>query len=218
MRLYRRLRFDLWLCLLAAYLVSMGTGTLASSFSAATYADDSEVHTSAPGEAGSVAGPEVPRAESIAELLTLDTFTVLSHGIAYRNEGAGFFAGGYLYNLELPSGERVAARINTENVQKEADSDVVVLPVGQVVWADLEEDSAFLAQITSGYPLDRTDFYVDMVGASAHYSEEDRTENIVMVVQLITLLICFPILHALGSHFGIFPAFFHFKGRRGTQG
>ena len=36
MRLHR-LRFDIWLCLLVAYLVSLGTGAAASALSAATY-------------------------------------------------------------------------------------------------------------------------------------------------------------------------------------
>lgn len=89
MRLHR-LRFDIWLCLLVAYLVSLGTGAAASALSAATYDGYAEVHSAAPGQAGSPAGPEVPRAQSIAELLELDTFTVLSQGIAYRNEGAGY--------------------------------------------------------------------------------------------------------------------------------
>ena len=77
MRLHR-LRFDIWLCLLVAYLVSLGTGAAASALSAATYDGYAEVHSAAPGQAGSPAGPEVPRAQSIAELLELDTFTVLS--------------------------------------------------------------------------------------------------------------------------------------------
>lgn len=151
MRLHR-LRFDIWLCLLVAYLVSLGTGAAASALSAATYDGYAEVHSAAPGQAGSPAGPEVPRAQSIAELLELDTFTVLSQGIAYRNEGAGYFEGSYLYNLALPSGERVAARIHTESVQDGENfaSGQVVLPVGRVIWADLEEDPAFLEQITSG--------------------------------------------------------------------
>jgi len=197
MRLHR-LRFDIWFCLLVAYLVSLGTGAAASALSAATYDGYAEVHSAAPGQAGSPAGPEVPRAQSIAELLELDTFTVLSQGIAY------------LYNLALPSGERVAARIHTESVQdgEKFASGEVVLPVGRVIWADLEEDPAFLEQITSGYPLDRTDFYVDMAGEAVRYSQEERTENHVIVVQLVTVLVCFPLLHALGSRSGIFPAFF----------
>ena len=196
MRLHR-LRFDIWFCLLVAYLVSLGTGAAASALSAATYDGYAEVHSAAPGQAGSPAGPEVPRAQSIAELLELDTFT-------------GYFEGSYLYNLALPSGERVAARIHTESVQdgEKFASGEVVLPVGRVIWADLEEDPAFLEQITSGYPLDRTDFYVDMAGEAVRYSQEERTENHVIVVQLVTVLVCFPLLHALGSRSGIFPAFF----------
>jgi len=104
----------------------------------------------------------------------------------------------------------VAARIHTESVQDGENfaSGQVVLPVGRVIWADLEEDPAFLEQITSGYPLDRTDFYVDMAGEAVRYSQEERTENHVIVVQLVTVLVCFPLLHALGSRSGIFPAFF----------
>ena len=71
-----------------------------------------------------------------------------------------------------------------------------------------EDTAAFLEQITSGYPLDRTDFYVDMAGEAVRYSQEERTENHVIVVQLVTVLVCFPLLHALGSRSGIFPAFF----------
>ena len=142
MRLHR-LRFDIWFCLLVAYLVSLGTGAAASALSAATYDGYAEVHSAAPGQAGSPAGPEVPRAQSIAELLELDTFTVLSQGIAYRNEGAGYFEGSYLYNLASLRGT-VAARIHTESVQdgEKFASGEVVLPVGRVIWADLEEDPA----------------------------------------------------------------------------
>ena len=92
----------------------------------------------------------------------------------------------------------------------------MILPLGRVVWADLEEDSAFLEQITTAYPLDRTDFYVDMTGNTARYSQEERTENHVLVVQGITILACFPLLHALGSHFGLFPAFFPSRRREGA--
>ena len=155
---------------------------------------------------------------ALADLLELDTFTILSEGIAYRNEGAGFYQGRYLYNLALPSGERVAAQINLENVQTGEDdgSGEVILPLGRVVWADLEEDAAFLEQITTAYPLDRTDFYVDMTGNTARYSQEERAENHVLVVQGITILVCFPLLHALGSHFGLFPAFFPSRRREGA--
>ena len=214
MRLHR-LRFDIWLCLLLAYLISLGTGAAASALSAATYNDYAADHVAVEGEPGSLAGEDVPRAQSVKDLLELDTFTILSEGIAYRNEGTGFYQGRYFYNLALPSGERVAAQINLENVQTGEDyySGEVILPLGQVVWADLEEDPAFLEQITTAYPLDRTDFYVDMTGNTARYSQEERTGNHVLVVQGVTLLVCFPLLHALGSHFGLFPAFFPSRRR-----
>ena len=210
MRLRRRLRFDIWLCILLSYLVSLGTASVTASLSAATYADYAAAHTAAAGEPGSLAGDDIPKVESVEDLLTMDTFTIVSEGISYRNEGAGYYEDMYLYNLRLPSGERVAAWINLENVQSQGDiySGAAILPVGQVVWADLEENPSFMDQITTGYPLDRTDFYVDMTGNVAKYSEEYRTENYTLWVQGITLLICFPLLHGLGSHFGVFPAFF----------
>ena len=95
----------------------LGTGAAASALSAATYDGYAEVHSAAPGQAGSPCRARGSPGTGIAELLELDTFTVLSQGIAYRNEGAGYFEGSYLYNLALPSGERVAARIHTESVQ-----------------------------------------------------------------------------------------------------
>ena len=47
-----RLRFDIWLCLLLAYLVSLGTGAAASSLSAATYDDYAADHVAVEGEIG----------------------------------------------------------------------------------------------------------------------------------------------------------------------
>ena len=65
-----------------------------------------------------------------------------------------------------------------------------------------------MQQITVGYPLNRTDFYVDMTGNAARYSEEYREEHYTKWAQGITILVCFPLFHALGSLFGLFPAFF----------
>ena len=50
----RRLRFDIWLCLLPAYLISLGTGTAASAHSAATYNDYAADHAAVEGESGSL--------------------------------------------------------------------------------------------------------------------------------------------------------------------
>ena len=215
----RRLRFDIWVCMLLAYLISMGAVAITSAISDATYEEYVADHSALSGEAGSLAGEDVPRAQSVQDLLTMDTFTILSQGISYRNEGEGYYEDMYLYNLALPSGERVAAYINLESVQTQGDiySGEVVLPVGRLVWANLEEDEAFMQQITVGYPLNRTDFYVDMTGNAARYSEEYREEHYTKWAQGITILVCFPLFHALGSHFGLFPAFFPSRRQKETD-
>ena len=57
-------------------------------------------------------------------------------------------------------------------------------------------------------PLSRTDFYVDMVGETAVLAEDQAIEIPKLVTQLLTVIILFPILHAIGSKLGLFPAYF----------
>lgn len=78
--------------------------------------------------------------------------------------------------------------------------------MGRVIWADLEEDPAFLEQITSGYPLDRTSFYVDMAGEEAvRYSQEEWTENHVIISSNWLPFWSASTAPCLGSRSGIFP-------------
>ena len=65
-----------------------------------------------------------------------------------------------------------------------------------------------MGQIEYGDPLDRKDFYVDMVGEAEIASEESAVEGPKTMVQVLTVVISFPFLHALGAKFGIFPYFF----------
>ena len=79
----------------------------------------------------------------------------------------------YLYALTLPSGELVAARINSDSVVKEGDSIYSgnnILPVGKVVMANLTEDEYFINQIEYKEKLSRTDFYrySDYIDAISH--------------------------------------------------
>ena len=116
-----------------------------------------------------------------------------------------------MHAVTLPSGEIVAARINTDAVQTSGDSIYSgdsTLPVGKIVKEDLTQDSSFLGQIEYKEELTRKDFYIDMLGNAERISEEDYTEAPVTMVQCITVMIAFPIIHALGARIGIFPYIF----------
>lgn len=207
------LRYDIWICLALAFLASLGVEALVKSNREATYEDHKAEHIVESGEIGGPATAETFRAESVKDLETHDTFTVISPGIEYRNRGAGYYNGMYLYALTLPSGEIVAARINTENVAKVNPEDSyytgdTILPVGRIIQADLEDHETFLHQIEFKEPLSRHDFYIDMVGGSAISSEEDFIEAPALFAQILTIVTVFAILHLIGSKIGLFPAFF----------
>ena len=207
----RHLPIDVWLCLALSCLVALAVGKGVKLIADSTYEGYEEEHTVAEGDIGGIAGEDVFRAQSIADMLEHDTFTVISHGIQYRNEGGGFYGSGYMDSLRLPSGERVAARINGESVQSQGtsiyDGDTI-LPVGCIVYEDLTQNPTFLDQIQYNDPLTRTDFYVDMMGGGAKLRQEDYSEVPVILSQIITVVILFPLLHALGARLGIFPYYF----------
>lgn len=210
------LRFDIWFCLLVGFLVSLGVEKVATNVLQGQYEQHKAKHVVSTGEIGGIATDETFRAQSITDLENHDTFTVISPGIEYRNRGAGYYNGMYLYALTLPSGEIVAARINTDSVTKvDGSNDVFggesILPVGQIVKADLEDHATFLSQIEFKEPLDRHDFYVDMVGNAAIASEESFIEAPVVLLQLATICAVFALTHYLGSKIGIFPAFYTHK-------
>ena len=211
MRRAHFLRYDVWLCLALGFLVSFGTVKLANWVLDQTYVSYVESHEVSDGDIGGIAGDAVFRAQNIEDLLEHDTFTVVSPGIEYMNRGAGYYNNWYMYALSLPSGERVAAVINFDSLVRSGDdiySGETTLPVGCIVYADLEESEYFLSQIEHSVPLDRHDFYIDMIGTGGKLSEEDYRELPILMVQLGTLLVCFPIFHMIGSKLGIFPYFF----------
>ena len=208
----RILPFDIWLCLLLAFLVSLGTGAAAERLAQMAYERELESHAPVAGEIGAPADETVFRAQNIEDLLEHDTFTVVSPGIEYRNRGAGYYGGKYFYALTLPSGELVAAWINGDSVQESGGSDYFssdkILPLGRVVYEDLTESKTFLEQIEFREPLSRRDFYIDMVGDTAVLDEEQATQTPKLVVQLLTVVVFLPLFHALGSKLGLFPAYF----------
>lgn len=214
---YHRLRFDIWLCLLFAYLVGMGVGAFVDYITAGDYEKYEKAHTVAAGDIGGKANDDVFRAQSVEELLAHDTFTIISTGIQYRNEGAGYFDGKYLYSVLLPSGERVAAYINGESVQFTGEDIYTgdsILPVGCIKYADLEAEKNFIEQIEHKETLSRKDFYIDMVGESAKMSEEDYATKNKIFPQVISGIFAFGLVHMLGSKIGIFPPFFSFRKKK----
>ena len=196
-----------------------GASKLAQLAVDSTYDSYVEEHTVAAGDVGGVAGDDVFRAQSIDDLLSHDTFTVVSPGIEYRNRGAGYYGSWYMQALTLPSGELVAAVYNLDSVQIEGSyyTGEATLPVGRVVFEDLSENESFMHQIEYKEPLSRHDFYVDMVGNGGKLSQEDYGQPVVLTVQLVVTLLFFPIFHALGATFGIFPYFFPPKKKQESE-
>ena len=119
---YRILRFDIWLCLLLSVGLAFVAEKIATNILTEKYEIHKEEHIVDDGEIGGKATDDIFRAESIEDLLSHDKFTVVSPGIEYMNRGAGYYKGFYMYALTLPSGEKVAARINTKSVIHEGDS------------------------------------------------------------------------------------------------
>ena len=214
------LRFDIWLSMLLAYVVSLGAVKVTEFIVADTYQDYVAEHTVADGDVGGRAGEDVFRAQSVDDILNHDTFTIVSPGIEFRNRGAGYYDSVYTYAVTLPSGEVVAAQINMENVQY-GGSDIYsgdnTLPVGRVVWADLTDSTMFMDQISYGEPLTRWDFYVDMKGNGGKVTQEDYNEHYTGIVQLVTIVVCIPLFHSLGARLGLFPYFIAPKRKEGEQ-
>ena len=204
------------LACLTAWLVGEGARAVADT----TYVRFVEEHMVAEGEVGGIAGEDVFRAESIDDLLENDTFTVISPGMQYTNMGAAHYEvspGEYIHLrlLQLPSGEIVAAHINSDNVQRQGEAhvdEVSILPVGCVVQGDLTQDQEFMETIRHfSHSLSRTDFYVDMVGNGTTMGQEQYSDWPATVAFLITLAIMFPLLHALGARIGLWGYYFPHK-------
>lgn len=211
MRRYHVLRFDIWICLLISMLLSLIPLKILDSILPKAYESYTDEHEVAEGEIGGIADESVYRAQSVEDLLSHETFTIVSKGIQYMNKGGGYHGSYYMHAVTLPSGEIIAAKINGDSVQRTGDSIYTgdsILPVGKIVYEDLQQDQSFLNQIEYGESLTRRDFYIDMMGNGGKLSEEDYTELPKMLAQLITVFIAFPILHALGAKFGLFPYFF----------
>lgn len=208
---YHHLRFDIWICLLFSFLIGSLVSLVVESLVLKSYDSYVLKHTVDDGNIGGKASDKIVRVNSIEDMLKHEVFTIVSPGIEYRNRGAGYFDSYYMYSVTLPSGERVAARINMEAVQNTGDSiysSDSILPVGKIIYKDLSKSKSFLSQIEYSEPLTRKDFYVDMIGNGGKLSKDDYVEVPKLVSLFITIVILFPIFHTIGSRLGIFPYFF----------
>ncbi len=213
MRRYVHLRGDIVICILLGFVVSLGTAQLARLVLPMLYKGYVEKNTIAENEIGGPAGEDIFCAQSVADLLNHDTFTVVSPGIKYYNNGSAMYNGKVAEELMLPSGEFVMAVINKQNIQytgEDAFSGDNILPVGRVVFEELEDSDNpdFLDQIQRRGPLTRTDFYVDMYGSGGLVYEDEYNSRWIGVVQAITIVVCLPIFHSIGAKLGLFPYFF----------
>ncbi len=211
------LRFDIWLCLLLSVGISYVPVKIAEYILPQKYEEYVEEHTVADGDIGGIADENVYRVQNVEDLLSHDTFTIVSKGIQFQNRGAGYYKGYYTYAVTLPSGEIVAARINKDSVQRTGESIYSgdsILPVGKLVYEDLTKEEYFINQIEYKEPLSRTDFYIDMLGKGGIASKEDYEETPKLMIQLASICIAFPIFHAIGSKLGIFPYFFAPKNKK----
>ncbi len=204
------LRFDIWLCLLLSFLISFIPVKIAERILPQKYETYAQEHTVSDGDIGGIADESVYQAQNIDDLLSHDTFTIVSPGIQYRNRGGGFYDSYYMHAVTLPSGEIIAACINNESIKQDGDSIYTshsILPVGKIVYEDLTSHENFITQIEHSEKLSRTDFYIDMLGNGGKMSQEDYTKAPISMLQCITIFVGFPIFHALGSKLGIFPYF-----------
>lgn len=214
------LRFDIWLCLLLSFLLSFIPVKILETVLPKSYEAYEEEHTVADGDIGGVSGDNVYRAQSVEDLLTNEKFTIVSKGIEYMNRGAGYHNNRYMHAVTLPSGEIVAAIINGDSVKRTGETIYdgnSILPVGRIVYEDLTQDEYFMNQIEHKEKLSRTDFYIDMLGEGGKLSQEDYSEAPILITQILTVVIAFPIFHMLGAKIGIFPYFFGPKNKSKSE-
>lgn len=222
MRRYVHLRGDIVICILLGFVVSLGTARLARLALPMLYEGYVENNTIAENEVGGPAGKDVFRARSVEDLLNHDTFTVVSPGIKYYNNGSAMYNGKAAEALMLPSGEFVMAVINKQSIRytgEDAFSGDNILPVGRVVFEELEDpdNPDFMEQIQRRGPLARTDFYVDMNGTGGLVYEDEYSSRWIGVVQAATIAVCFPVFHSIGARLGLFPFFFAPKPKKGGK-
>jgi len=215
MRIYK-IRFDVLICIILSALVVLGISKALPIFYSMLYDRYAQTHMVSDGDVGGKAGEDVYRVQSVEEILSHDTFTVQAEYGSVMTADTGYFGGIYLLNLELPSGERVAACINDDAMQENYEEDYFLMPVGKVVEADLSKDAEFISRIEHSEALSRTDFYLDMNGngATGLVSAESYDKQYTVYIQAIAAVLNFVIFHVLGCKLGLFPQLIPIKRKK----
>lgn len=215
MRIYK-IRFDVLICIILSALVVLGTGKVLPVFYSALYDRYTRAHTVSDGDIGGEAGEDVYRVLSVEDILSHNTFTVQVEYGSLLTADSDYFGDIYLMNLELPSGERVAASINNDAMQQNYEENYYIMPVGKVVEADLSEDAEFISGIERSDALSRTDFYLDMSGNSGSglVSAERYDEQYTIYIKAIVGVLCFIAFHVIGCKMGLFPRLIPMKRKK----
>lgn len=213
----RSLPYDAAICLCLAALIAWGVGILTEKVAENSWDRQKERLAPTSGEVGGIAGKEVFRVQTVEDMLSHDTFTIECPYHNFYNDGRGYCKGLAFNVLTLPSGERVPALLNSESMQYIGQDPLygggdMILPVGRIVYEDLS-DETFLSQIEHGGPLSRKDFYVDMWGKAVMTSKQNTVDTAKTLAQVITVMILYPIFHALGSKLGLWGAYFRKRNK-----
>lgn len=215
MRMYK-IRYDILICIILAALAVLGTSKILPVFYSMLYDRYTQTHAAADGDIGGKAGEDVYRITNVEELLSHDKFTVEANYSSVVTADSGYFGDVYLLNLQLPSGERVAACINNDAMQRNYEEDYYIMPVGKVVEADLSKDSGFLGMIERSDALSRTDFYLDMNGNSGSglVSVESYDKQYTIYIKAFVAVISFMVFHTIGCKLGMFPRLIPAKSKK----
>lgn len=165
-------------------------------------------------DVGKKATDETVWAYSIDDILSNDTFSILVNDKEeYKFDGCSYFDDDdpcEIYNVKLESGERVAVRIFTEDLL-EVDENQYLLNIGKITKFDLTSTPELLEELQAKYPLNRTDFYVDLrsdVSQDRMYSKGTREKAIKSWQQSVGLTvgaIMWILLHVIAVQIGIEP-------------
>lgn len=216
MRIYK-IRFDVLICILLSALAVLGVSKVLPFFYSNLYDRYAQAHMVSDGDIGGKAGDDVYRVQSVEEILSHDTFTVQVGYSSVMTADTGYFGDSYLLNLELPSGERVAACINDDARQRNYEEDYYIMPVGEVVESDLSKDEEFMSWIERSEALSRTDFYLNMNGngGSGLVSAERYDEQYTLYIKAVVAILSFIVFHTIGCRMGLFPRLMPIKKKKG---